>query len=186
MVFWLLKLTELTSFKSFLEHETTLLMSNPRFLGPLIGIETPSRWPDQCLQGDCGLLGRCHIVQSRWNRLRNQKTRKLQRLCRYLAKDLLWKSQYDTIASGQQACCKLIVQVFYPQVCDKFQQVVTKDRKWQVATNVILSFLYVYMVNTIYLLSFVETPRKFIIAELSIRKLGSSSVLIIIIILLRS
>ena len=29
------------------------------------------------------------------------------------------------------------------------------------------------------LLSFVETPRKFIIAELSIRKLGSSSVLII-------
>ena len=36
------------------------------------------------------------------------------------------------------------------------------------------------MVNTIYLLSFVETPRKFIIAELSIRKLGSSSVLIIV------
>ena len=34
------------------------------------------------------------------------------------------------------------------------------------------------MVNTIYLLSFVETLRKFIIAELSIRKLGSSSVLI--------
>ena len=38
------------------------------------------------------------------------------------------------------------------------------------------------MVNTIYLLSFVETPRKFIIAELSIRMLGSSSVLIILII----
>ena len=36
------------------------------------------------------------------------------------------------------------------------------------------------MVNTIYLFSFVETPRKFIIAELSIRKLGSSSVLIIL------
>ena len=35
------------------------------------------------------------------------------------------------------------------------------------------------MVNTVYLLSFVETPRKFIIAKLSIRKLGSSSVLII-------
>ena len=34
-------------------------------------------------------------------------------------------------------------------------------------------------VKQIYLLSFVETPRKFIIAELSIRKLGSSSVLII-------
>ena len=35
------------------------------------------------------------------------------------------------------------------------------------------------MVNTIYLISFVKTPRKFIIAELSTRKLGSSSVLII-------
>ena len=35
------------------------------------------------------------------------------------------------------------------------------------------------MVNIIYLFSFVETPRKFIIAELSLRKLGSSSVLII-------
>ena len=44
----------------------------------------------------------------------------------------------------------------------------------------IISFLYVCMVNTIYLLSFVEIPRKFIIAELSIRKLGSSSVLIIL------
>ena len=43
----------------------------------------------------------------------------------------------------------------------------------------VISFLYVCMVNTIYLFSFVETPRKFIIAELSIRKLGSSSVLII-------
>ena len=41
-----------------------------------------------------------------------------------------------------------------------------------------LSFLYVCMVNTIYLFSFVETPRKFMIAELSIRKLGSSSVLL--------
>ena len=46
--------------------------------------------------------------------------------------------------------------------------------------NTMLSFLYVCMVNTIYLFSFVETPRKFIIAVLSIRKLGSSSVLIII------
>ena len=42
-----------------------------------------------------------------------------------------------------------------------------------------LSFLYVCMVNTIYLLSFVETPRKFIIAELSIRKLGSSYIIFI-------
>ena len=38
------------------------------------------------------------------------------------------------------------------------------------------------LVNIIYLFSFVETPRKFMIAELSIRKLGSSSVLIILII----
>ena len=36
--------------------------------------------------------------------------------------------------------------------------------KWR-----ILSFLYVFtVVNTIYLISFVETPRKFIIAKLSI------------------
>ena len=33
------------------------------------------------------------------------------------------------------------------------------------------------IITYVYLLSFVETPRKFIIAELSIRKLGSSSVL---------
>ena len=52
--------------------------------------------------------------------------------------------------------------------------------------SVAISFLYVCMVNTIYLLSFVETPRKFIIAELSIRKLGSSSVLIIIIIIINN
>ena len=44
---------------------------------------------------------------------------------------------------------------------------------------ILISFLYVCMVNTIYLFSFVETPLKFIIAKLSIRKLGSSSVLII-------
>ena len=37
-----------------------------------------------------------------------------------------------------------------------------------------------YQIGTIYLFSFVETPRKFIIAELSIRKLGSSSVLIML------
>ena len=35
------------------------------------------------------------------------------------------------------------------------------------------------IIGTLYLSSFVETPCKFIIAELSIRKLGSSSVLII-------
>ena len=53
-----------------------------------------------------------------------------------------------------------------------------------VSTAMYLSFLYVCMVNTIYLLSFVETPRKFIIAELLIRKLGSTSMLIILLALL--
>ena len=33
----------------------------------------------------------------------------------------------------------------------------------------LISFLYVCMVNTIYLLSFVETPRKFIIAIINLR-----------------
>ena len=48
---------------------------------------------------------------------------------------------------------------------------------------VILTYVIVVCLadSSLYLLSFVETPRKFIIAELSIRKLGSSSVLIIII-----
>ena len=36
------------------------------------------------------------------------------------------------------------------------------------------------MVNIKYLFNFVETPRKFIIAELSIRKFGSLSVLLIL------
>ena len=40
------------------------------------------------------------------------------------------------------------------------------------------------MVKTIYLFNFVETPRKCIIAKLSIRKLGYSSVLILILIIL--
>ena len=48
----------------------------------------------------------------------------------------------------------------------------------------IISSLHVCMVNTIYLFSFVETPRKFIIAKLSISKLGSSSVLMILLLAL--
>ena len=55
---------------------------------------------------------------------------------------------------------------------------------YSVIVYAVISFLYVCMVNTIYLFSFVETPRKFIIAELSIRKLGSSSMLIILLIVL--
>ena len=51
-----------------------------------------------------------------------------------------------------------------------------KEYKFQV------SFLYDCMVNIKLKYSFVETPRLFIIAELSIRKLGSSSVLIIMLI----
>ena len=36
-------------------------------------------------------------------------------------------------------------------------------------TVLLISFLYVCMVNTIYLFSFVETPRKFIIAIINLR-----------------
>ena len=46
-------------------------------------------------------------------------------------------------------------------------------------TRLLLSSLHDCMVNIKLKYNFVETPRKFIIAELSIRKLGSSSVLII-------
>ena len=42
-----------------------------------------------------------------------------------------------------------------------------------------ITFSYTPCIGKIYLLSFVETPLKFIIAELSVRKLASSSVLII-------
>ena len=42
-----------------------------------------------------------------------------------------------------------------------------------------ITFSYTPCIAKIYLFSFVETPRKFIIAELSVRKLASSSVLII-------
>ena len=53
------------------------------------------------------------------------------------------------------------------------------DRPWsRVAVDLFTLDKKDYIV--IYLLSFVETPRKFIIAEFSIRKLGSSSVLIIL------
>ena len=45
--------------------------------------------------------------------------------------------------------------------------------------NKLLSSLKVCMVNTIYLFRFVETPRKYTIAELSIRQLESSPVLIV-------
>ena len=75
--------------------------------------------------------------------------------------------KYKCIAIQAKKCHKLL------------QQIVSSHCLFQV-----ISFLYVCMVNTIYLLSFVETPRKFVIAELSIRKLGSSSVLIILLLLL--
>ena len=48
-----------------------------------------------------------------------------------------------------------------------------------IAANVILSSLYVCMAIKYIIVLFVETPRKFITAKLSIRKPGSSSVLII-------
>ena len=64
--------------------------------------------------------------------------------------------------------------------CDSL---LTKSLLQVVNRLVAVSSLYVCMVKSIYLFSFVETPRKFIIAKLSFRKLGSSSVLIIIIII---
>ena len=48
----------------------------------------------------------------------------------------------------------------------------------------VISFLKVHMVNTMYLFSFVEATGKFVVAELSILKLGSSSVLVILAVLL--
>ena len=42
-----------------------------------------------------------------------------------------------------------------------------------------LRFMYVCIVNTLYMFRFVEISRQFTIAELWIRKLGSSSVLMI-------
>ena len=42
-----------------------------------------------------------------------------------------------------------------------------------------ITFSYTPCIAKIYLFSFVETPRKFMVAELSVRKLASSSVLII-------
>ena len=64
----------------------------------------------------------------------------------------------------------------------------SNERTWNFAifdNIIVISFLYVCMVNTIYLFSFVETPRKFIIAELSIRKLGSSSALLLLLALMK-
>ena len=51
---------------------------------------------------------------------------------------------------------------------------------WQnIQTSLVLSSLYVCMAIKYIIVLFVETPRKFITAKLSIRKPGSSSVLII-------
>ena len=68
---------------------------------------------------------------------------------------------------------KLVGQKGYTLSSLSMRIVVRCDKRVQ--TN---QSFYVCMANTIYLFSFVETPRKFIIAELSIRKLGSSSVLL--------
>ena len=49
-----------------------------------------------------------------------------------------------------------------------------------------ISSLYDCMVNIILKCNFVKTPRKFIIAELSIRKLGSSSMLLLALMKIRA
>ena len=76
------------------------------------------------------------------------KTRKLQQVCWYLARNL-WQQADNrmrsdglpqlvddkSVANCQQTCCKLIVKT-YPQACCKlFQQVY----QWQVATSLILT-----------------------------------------------
>ena len=62
------------------------------------------------------------------------------------------------------------------QDCYKIDSTRLQQYCYIMIVTALISFLYVCMVNTIYLLSFVETPRK----------LGSSSVLIIILMLLVS
>ena len=71
-----------------------------------------------------------------------------------------------------------------PQVCNKLLSTCNNPVGIIKLSTNRLSSLYVCMVNTIYLFSIVETPRKFIIAELSIRMLGSSSLLLLVLILL--
>ena len=78
--------------------------------------------------------------------------------------------------------CIIVIYVNYGFLCKKlislkliFIAHYKRQQLWEAHAVLFLSSLYVCMVNTIYLFSFVKTPRKFIIAELSIRKLGSSS-----------
>jgi hypothetical protein len=61
---------------------------------------------------------------------------------------------------------------------------VSKIRDTELMKSTILSSLYVCMAIKYIIVLFVETPRKFSTAKLSIRKPGSSSVLIICHILL--
>ena len=63
-------------------------------------------------------------------------------------------------------------------MCSRHAHATTEYGKFIVGPRPMRMREYTAM-NNKYLLSFVETPRKFIIAELSIRKRGSSSVLII-------
>ena len=78
--------------------------------------------------------------------------------------------------------------IVYSSLVSELEQL--KSTGFHKAENIVIETFVVYYPITrniksfsaivaLYLLSFVETPRKFIIAELSIRKLGSSSVLII-------
>ena len=72
---------------------------------------------------------------------------------------------------NNQKCSRLVASCQFYRLLGTFQQV-AKNLSISSSCN-----------KSSYLFSFMETPRKFIIARLSIRKLGSSSVLIIIIII---
>ena len=95
----------------------------------------------------------------------------------------IFQIQGNTVSwcSKRQACvAKSTTEAEYMALSIACQEAIWLRRLLSdIQVNQQISFLYVCMVNTIYLLSFVETPRKFIIAELSIRKLEFSSVLII-------
>ena len=95
-----------------------------------------------------------------------------------------------TITLGERVSINCIYYIIFSKVlCVSFCQIlslyqdspmeVTCENPANTQRSEIHQALTVKEIIRIYLLSFVETPRKFIIAELSIRELGSSSVLII-------
>ena len=86
-------------------------------------------------------------------------------------RDYLSKLKSPLLASCKYVRCALLVSSFWTTTFDIYMLLNFTQAIDLVSGN---------LSNTLYLFSFVETRRKFIIAEHSIRKLGSSSVLIIL------